>query len=46
MLAGELVLAGIDVAIVERRSTSDELIGSRGRDDIAHDRGSRPAWHR
>ncbi|MEE6140665.1 FAD-dependent monooxygenase [Mycobacterium sp. 050128] len=29
MLAGELALAGIDVAIVERRSTSDELIGSR-----------------
>lgn len=29
MLAGELALAGIDVAIVERRSSSDELIGSR-----------------
>lgn len=29
MLAGELALAGIDVAIVERRSSSDELAGSR-----------------
>ncbi|WP_326565941.1 FAD-dependent monooxygenase [Mycobacterium sp. 3-98] len=29
MLAGELALAGIDVAIIERRSSSDELIGSR-----------------
>jgi 3-(3-hydroxy-phenyl)propionate hydroxylase len=29
MLAGELALAGVDVAIVERRSSSDELIGSR-----------------
>ncbi|CDO91214.1 hypothetical protein AWC29_01130 [Mycobacterium triplex] len=29
MLAGELALAGIDVAIVERRGNSDELIGSR-----------------
>src|SRR5262245_4398538 len=30
MLAGELALAGIDVAIVERR-ISQELVGSRGR---------------
>lgn len=30
MLAGELALAGVDVAIVERRSTSD-LVGSRAR---------------
>ena len=29
MLAGELALAGIDVAIVERRDSGDELIGSR-----------------
>jgi 2-polyprenyl-6-methoxyphenol hydroxylase-like FAD-dependent oxidoreductase len=29
MLAGELALAGIDVAIIERRSGNDELIGSR-----------------
>ena len=30
MLAGELALAGVDVAIVERRA-SEELTGSRGR---------------
>jgi 3-(3-hydroxy-phenyl)propionate hydroxylase len=29
MLAGELALAGIDVAILERRSNTDELVGSR-----------------
>ncbi|MBV9923052.1 MAG: FAD-dependent monooxygenase [Pseudonocardia sp.] len=29
MLAGELALGGVDVAIVERRHSSDELIGSR-----------------
>src|SRR6188472_1655712 len=30
MLAGELALAGVDVAILERRSTPD-LVGSRAR---------------
>jgi len=30
MLAGELGLAGVDVAILERRSTPD-LVGSRAR---------------
>jgi 3-(3-hydroxy-phenyl)propionate hydroxylase len=46
MLAGELALAGVDVAIVERRASQD-LIGSRA--GGLHSRtieGSRSAWNR
>jgi len=35
MLAGELALAGIDVAIAERRASQD-LVGSRGRAAFTH----------
>ena len=46
MLAGELALAGVDVAIVERRPTP-ELVGSRARRiPRAHHRDPRPARHR
>ena len=46
MLAGELALAGVDVAIVERRATP-ELIGSRARwPALTHHRGSRSARNR
>ena len=46
MLAGELALAGVDVAIVERRASQD-LAGSRaGRSARTHHRGSRSARHR
>jgi 3-(3-hydroxy-phenyl)propionate hydroxylase len=46
MLAGELALAKVDVAIVERRATQD-LPGSRaGGPALAHDRGPRSARHR
>ena len=46
MLAGELALAGIDVVIVERR-TSQDLDGSRaGGLLLPHHRGARSAWHR
>ena len=45
MLAGELALAGVDVAAVERR-TGHDLIGSRRWDDTADHRGSGPARHR
>ena len=44
MLAGELGLAGIDVAIVERRATRD-LDGSR-EVWLPQPRGSRPTWNR
>jgi 2-polyprenyl-6-methoxyphenol hydroxylase-like FAD-dependent oxidoreductase len=42
MLAAELALAKVDVAIVERRTTQD-LDGSRARHARAHHRGARPA---
>ena len=46
MLAGELALAGTDVAIVERR-TSQELAGlARPRPALTHHRGSRSARNR
>ena len=45
MLAAELALAGIDVVIVERR-TSQDVDGSRGGAFLPHDRGARSAWHR
>jgi heterodisulfide reductase subunit A-like polyferredoxin len=42
-LAGELALAGVDVAIVERRA-NQHLAGSRaGGSALAHNRGSRSA---
>jgi 3-(3-hydroxy-phenyl)propionate hydroxylase len=43
MLAAELALAGVDVAIVERRLSQD-LDGSRsGGFALTHHRGARPA---
>ena len=46
MLAGELTLAGIDVVIVERRTSQDlDGIASRG-SSLSHHRGARSAWHR
>ena len=46
MVAGELALAGVDVAIVERRATS-ELVGlSCGWVPLPHDRDPRPAGDR
>jgi 2-polyprenyl-6-methoxyphenol hydroxylase-like FAD-dependent oxidoreductase len=44
MLAGELALGGVDVAIVERRVNQD-VESSRQRPESASDRDSRPAWH-
>ena len=46
MLAGELALAGVDVAIVERRPSSGPPRLARRRSAIAHDRGPRPARNR
>ena len=46
MLAGELALAGVDVAVVERRP-NQELSGARALGIIlAHHRSTRPARHR
>jgi hypothetical protein len=45
MLAGELALAGVDVAIVERR-VNQEIVGSRAGGLGAHARGFRSAGHR
>jgi 3-(3-hydroxy-phenyl)propionate hydroxylase len=45
MLAAELALARIDVAVLERRP-DHVLVGSRGRLSLAHDRGARSAWGR
>jgi len=45
MLAGELALAGVDVAVVERRANQG-LVGSRGWPARSHHRGSRPARDR
>jgi 3-(3-hydroxy-phenyl)propionate hydroxylase len=39
MLAGELALAGVEVAIVERCASQD-LIASRGRSALTHHRGA------
>jgi 3-(3-hydroxy-phenyl)propionate hydroxylase len=46
MLAAELALAKVDVAVVERRP-DHMLVGSRaGGFHFAHDRGARSAWGR
>ena len=46
MLAGELALAGIDVAIVERACEPGARRLTRGRSALADHRGARPARHR
>ncbi len=46
MLAGELALAGVDVAIVERRTSQDARGPARRRPARPHHRGARPAWDR
>ena len=46
MLAGELALAGVDVAIVERRAEPGARRLARGRSARTHDRGARSARHR
>ena len=46
MLAGELALAGVDVAIVERRASQDARRLARRRSAFTHDRGARSAWNR
>ena len=46
MLAAELALARVDVAIVERRATPGARRLARGRPARTHDRGARSARHR
>ena len=46
MLAGELALAGVDVAIVERRASQDARRLARGRSALTHHRGARSARNR
>ena len=46
MLAGELALAGIDVAIVERRASQDLVGYALTRPAVTHHRGSRSARNR
>jgi 2-polyprenyl-6-methoxyphenol hydroxylase-like FAD-dependent oxidoreductase len=45
MLAGELALAGVDVAVVERRERQD-VASARRRPALTHDRGIRSAGNR
>ena len=46
MLAGELALAGIDVVIVERRTSQDRRRLASSGSSPPHHRGARPAWRR
>ena len=46
MLAGELALAAVDVAIVERRPSADLSRLARWRPALTHHRGTRSAWYR
>ena len=46
MLAAELALARVDVAIVERREDPGPRRLARRRSAFTHDRGARSAWNR
>ena len=46
MLAGELALAGVDVAIVERRASQEPRRLALARSALTHHRGSRSAGNR